>query len=262
MRLTTIKRKQLSADERYIASVIEDEHRTQAEVEALILTFWQNRKNYKKLSRDIQKLVEAFMKSYSKSLSETMDDRFFDGFLLGAFLMQSATEKYATVKRPGNTLDKKWHFGNKSYIDNINNYTYRLLSGVDTTLKRGMLTDIAPSISKPFKTLERAIKTMSDTELTYASRQGTLKAMGDEYIFIATLDNLTCEICGELDGQTFKTSEAVVGVNYPPIHPHCRCVPVPKVLDEYDRIAKDEKGVNITVKMDYSEWVRKYGFKA
>lgn len=40
-----------------------------------------------------------------------------------------------------------------------------------------------------------------------------------------------CPDCEDLDGQRFKLSEAVVGENYPPIHPNCRCT-VLAVLDE------------------------------
>lgn len=32
-----------------------------------------------------------------------------------------------------------------------------------------------------------------------------------------------CELCGRLDGQTFKVEEAEPGVNFPLMHPNCRC---------------------------------------
>ena len=78
---------------------------------------------------------------------------------------------------------------------------------------------------------------------------------------IVTLDGLTCEVCGELDGKVFPLSKAEVGVNYPPIHRWCRCVTIP-VFDDFDtnmRVAKDEKGETIYVSMTYEEWKQTYG---
>jgi len=44
----------------------------------------------------------------------------------------------------------------------------------------------------------------------------------DEYEYVATLDNRTSELCTSLDGEIFKTSEAVTGLTYPPLHVSCR----------------------------------------
>lgn len=43
----------------------------------------------------------------------------------------------------------------------------------------------------------------------------------DEYEFITTEG--ACAVCGPLDGQTFRVSNAQPGTNLPPMHPHCRC---------------------------------------
>jgi len=44
----------------------------------------------------------------------------------------------------------------------------------------------------------------------------------DKYVFVATLDSRTSEICQAMDNQVFKFSEREEGVNYPPLHPNCR----------------------------------------
>ena len=65
------------------------------------------------------------------------------------------------------------------------------------------------------------------TETSYiagkADRQAYIDAGIEEYEFIATLDSRTCKYCGPLDGSTHRVDEAEAGVNYPPIHPRCRC---------------------------------------
>ncbi|SFE96380.1 phage putative head morphogenesis protein, SPP1 gp7 family [Peptostreptococcus sp. D1] len=84
-----------------------------------------------------------------------------------------------------------------------------------------------------------------------------------DYEYLATLDIKTSEICRNLDGKKFSLSEAVPGVNYPPMHPHCRSTTVPVDVDDLEdsvRIARDENGKNIYVdsNLSYREWYKKY----
>ncbi len=64
------------------------------------------------------------------------------------------------------------------------------------------------------------------TETNYFHNAGEVESyrkLGFEYFtFIATLDNRTSEICAEMDGKTFKMTEAEAGLNVPPLHPNCR----------------------------------------
>ena len=82
------------------------------------------------------------------------------------------------------------------------------------------------------------------------------------YVFVATLDNRTSQICQELDGKKFKLSEAEEGVNYPPMHPYCRSTVRAYISDDVEkdlkRRARDENGKNTVVdNMSYSEWANK-----
>lgn len=64
------------------------------------------------------------------------------------------------------------------------------------------------------------------TETTYFENQAELSLYDeigiDKYVYTAVLDSRTSIICGELDGQIFEVRKAVVGDNYPPMHPNCR----------------------------------------
>ena len=51
----------------------------------------------------------------------------------------------------------------------------------------------------------------------------------EKYEYVATLDLLTSEICRELDGRIFDVKDKKVGINYPPMHPHCRSTTAPAV---------------------------------
>lgn len=79
------------------------------------------------------------------------------------------------------------------------------------------------------------------TELNYAMNQATKRAYEDddieEYEFLAEIDDITSAICRELHRQRFKTKDAKVGVNYPPMHPHCRSTTTPVI--DYESIGKN-----------------------
>lgn len=73
------------------------------------------------------------------------------------------------------------------------------------------------------------------TELNYVQNQSTKdkyeEAGIEEYNFLAELDERTCDVCWKLDFKRFRLDEAVVGENYPPIHPNCRCTVLAVIKD-------------------------------
>ncbi len=107
------------------------------------------------------------------------------------------------------------------------------------------------------------------TECSYIANQGHLmgyQAAGIEYyIYLATLDLRTSEICRKLDGQRFPVAEAQAGTNLPPMHPHCRSTTMCDMsrvqLNRVNRAARDPvtgKSVTIPGYMTYREWYAKY----
>lgn len=117
------------------------------------------------------------------------------------------------------------------------------MAKLQETLERGLQDCVARGVGKDelVKTLmKRFDVSYSDanrvarTELTYVQNQATkdsfVKAGVKEYEYLAEIDDRTSEECEELDGQRFPIESAIVGVNYPPRHPNCRCT-VLAVLD-------------------------------
>ena len=112
------------------------------------------------------------------------------------------------------------------------------------------------------------------TEMNHIANQASLKALKESgivthYIFLATLDSRTSDICREMDKKVFKLNDAVVGVNLPPLHPYCRSVILPHFNDDEignlleDRIARelDGEGKSIRLGKDvgFFSWVKEYG---
>lgn len=102
--------------------------------------------------------------------------------------------------------------------------------------------DLSDRIEKRFENDRYNTERLVRTELNYAFNQTTKlsyeEAEIEEYEFLAEIDTRTSEICKKLNGEKFKVKDARAGVNYPPMHPHCRSTTV-AVLD-YDNFGKEK----------------------
>ena len=64
------------------------------------------------------------------------------------------------------------------------------------------------------------------TEGTFAYNQATMSVVSEDfeqYKYSPIKDSKTCEICEALRGKIFNMKDAEAGVNFPPMHPWCRC---------------------------------------
>lgn len=174
-------------------------------------------------------------------------------------------------------IAQKWEGGN--YSSRIWNNNRQFAEAVEHTVASGILSgqsfrDMSDNLrhivgeddseGAKYKSM-RLIR----TECNHIATQGQMlgyKAGGIAwYLFLATLDLVTSEICRSLDMKRFPVSEAKAGVNLPPMHPHCRSTTMPDVgreaLANIRRAARDPvAGKSITVPggMSYAEWYRQY----
>ena len=79
---------------------------------------------------------------------------------------------------------------------------------------------------------------------TQAQQQHYKATMGDdaEYEFLAFLDDRTTQTCRHHNTKVYKVKDMQVGVNAPPMHPHCRSFTVPHVGNWRDKFFKERKG--------------------
>lgn len=120
-------------------------------------------------------------------------------------------------------------------------------------------------MAKAFNTSKSNAGNLILTESAYyssVSQHDAYNALDvEKYQIIATLDDVTSEICQELDLQIFKMSEYEVNVTAPPFHPRCRTYYIPYYEDNYtERFARDNEGNTYYIDKDikYSEWKDKY----
>ena len=140
------------------------------------------------------------------------------------------------------------------------------------TLSRGFVRgDSLDRMTKEFAqrmgVSESRAATLIHTESAHmaaeAAEQGYRETGIRSYRFEAALDLKTCTVCGALDQREFPLAEHETGINYPPLHPRCRCttVPVTGFRIGSKRAARNPatgKTEYVEKKLTYEEWRKKY----
>lgn len=139
-------------------------------------------------------------------------------------------------------VDTVWT-GNTSYSQRIWDNTETLASYVAQDMSKALARGdsyqrIAKALEKRFVDVpQSSLMRLVYTEGTYVSRMAQaeeLKREGfDSYTIQAVHDGRTCEQCHGVEGKTFRFEDMQVGVNFPPLHPYCRCQIAPAV-DDWD----------------------------
>lgn len=150
-------------------------------------------------------------------------------------------------------LEKKWYA--KNYSDRIWENKDKLQEALDEILNKGLIQGKSmQKMAREFNEITHAglynATRLIRTESAYYHGQVTLKEYDElgvtKYKFTAKLDHRTSKICRNHDDKVYLVSEAKVGVNYPPMHPHCRSTTVPIIEEEnkenkfYDDVTEEE----------------------
>jgi len=110
----------------------------------------------------------------------------------------------------------------------------------------------------------KAIARTAITEISNEVEIDTMKEAGiTRYRFMATLDEVTCEICGKMDGRVFPIEEMSIGENCPPMHPNCRCTTTVEFTEQVKERSvrsakKGKEWTKIPANITYEEWKKLY----
>lgn len=107
------------------------------------------------------------------------------------------------------------------------------------------------------------------TETNYMANAAEMESYAEtginEYIFVATLDLRTSDVCQENDRKVFKVKDAMPGKNMPPLHPWCRSTTRaylgPDTLKGVQRRARDPSTGQtylVPADMTYQQWYDKH----
>lgn len=208
------------------------------------------------LSKVSSEAVESTRKAlygvYGDTYQEVVKD-------LGIKSMFSDSMAKAVIDRPwsgANYSSRLW--GNSEKLARVlkQEVATGLIQGINLKTMGKRISDRIEGAKK--NDVERLLRTEVNYTMNQATLDGYKDAKIEKYTFDATLDSRTSQICAGLNGETFELSKAVVGVNYPPMHPRCRSTTTPVI--DFEALGKQLQRKEESDKLTEEEFlaVRKY----
>ena len=135
----------------------------------------------------------------------------------------------------------EYPYAGKMFSDRIWDNKDALVKHIKQNLTAGIIRGdsiqkMSRQLKKDLNVLYYQAERLVRTETNYAMNQGHLKGYADsgvveKYEFLAAIDSRTSKLCKNQNGQVYKLSDAVVGVNFLHLHPHCRSTVIPILED-------------------------------
>ena len=226
------------------------------------------------IDQQITSLLAQYATSETDKMEKSLSNQFQQTYMHSIYLTQLEKAKLSSNFASINEyqvkaiVNKPWNGSN--FSKRIwKNYTEVLPNELGDALLRG--TVLGHSHEQVFQMMRQRIKDVEDyqlhrlviTEMGHIAETATADAYKEEgvekYQYLATLESHTCEECAHLDGEIFDLKDREDGVNYPLIHPYCRCTTVPYIEglpDKRTRWSRDpETGKGTYVdNMTFDQW--------
>lgn len=227
------------------------------------------------VSRQITDTCNSLYKTQLAQTSSCLSGVASSAYYHTIFNLQKQTGlAFSFAQFPKGQVDKllKTHWTGASYSQRIWKNTNALADRLKDELLIGLMSGrsqakTARVIREAFGSNSFCARRLVRTESAYVANAavgaGYDEAGIERYIFVATLDAKTSEVCAELDGKSFDRKDAKPGTNYPPMHPWCRSTTIADfgedTLKGLERRAKDADGntVKVSADMTYEEWAAK-----
>lgn len=199
----------------------------------------------------------------NEQFRQLLGENYTDGYYQAIYDIQSRygySSAFATVnsKVVENALTYPWSGAN--FSDRLWKHKFELLNQLRETLTTGLIRGesvqdmskrLAERMNASRSNALRLIRTES-SHIHNTAEMDAYKACGfEEYEYMASFGERTCDVCGGLDGRRFKLSDKQPGVNFPPLHPNCRCTTI--AVDPDDDLEDVKSG-----ELDYEQWYQKY----
>ena len=175
---------------------------------------------------------------YQMTLEDTLIGLFTDQYkevseLMGVFSPVINREAIKTII--------EYPYAGKMFSDRIWDNKDALVKHIKQNLTAGIIRGdsiqkMSRQLKKDLNVLYYQAERLVRTETNYAMNQWHLKGYADsgvveKYEFLAAIDSRTSKLCKNQNGKVYKLSDATVGVNFPPLHPHCRSTVIPVLED-------------------------------
>ena len=182
-------------------------------------------------------------------------------------LEKSVTKSYNsahTLKRDPSLRDKKLYkileqpWSGANYSANIWNNRDKLAGIAQNEITKGIYQgksakkiskNISERLDASMKDIERVVRTESKHARNEASAQAYIDMGYEWYMFSSHTEGKsserTCERCRKINEEKYRFDKRVVGENFPPLHPNCRCTIIPIMNDEMVEKSRKEEYTEI-----------------
>ena len=168
------------------------------------------------------------------------------------------------------SVGNKWCDG-KDFSERIWDNRTKLGNTLHTQFVNGVIRgddyhQLARQLREKFTQVsQKNAERLTFTEDTYLSNEAALQvfereASVTEYEYVCTGDAETCDICRGLSGERFKIAERVPGLNFPPMHPWCRCFFDPVIPEKKTLTSGTDSGI-IKIEFETPESMQKHYVK-
>ena len=187
-------------------------------------------------------------------------------------LEKSVTKSYNsahTLKRDPSLRDKKLYkileqpWSGANYSANIWNNRDKLAGIAQNEITKGIYQgksakkiskNISERLDASMKDIERVVRTESKHARNEASAQAYIDMGYEWYMFSSHTEgkssNRTCERCRKINEEKYRFDKRVVGENFPPLHPNCRCTIIPIMNDEMIENSRKEEYTEIVINFE------------
>lgn len=178
---------------------------------------------------------------------------------------------HVSEKQIDRMLQMKWY--GKNYSERIWGNTKELTEDLSKEMLVSLITgrtdrETAEIFNRKFGAGAIKSRRLIRTEAAWVSSQMVLAGYQEsgikEYMFLATLDLRTSQLCRDHDGLIYPVEKYEIGKTAPPLHPWCRSTTVAVInrewLKNHTRIARnaENRNIKVTMTMTYDEWYMKY----
>ncbi len=215
------------------------------------------------IEMDTNRLFVKANERFRELLGDTYEDGYYRTMYdIGTRLGYSGDFARINADIIENTLTYPWSGAN--FSDRLWKNKTALVDTVRETLTQGMIRGdsiknmskaIADKLGQSYSNAERLVRTETSHIHNTAEIDAYTAACFEEYEFRASIGERTCKTCGDMEGKRFKISERKNGVNFPPLHPNCRCTTVGiDPFDEDEPLLEEGEQEELT----FEEWTQKY----
>lgn len=210
---------------------------TEAETDSAVLRELNTLAMKSRISRKEAMLTEvyhamALLSGETESkLTELLSDIYKTNYYRGCFELQSVIGvafDVSRIRQDELEMILKHPWSGKNFSRALWDNTDKLAALARRELSLGVASgkgveQMAKEIDSVMHKGRYAAERLVRTEASYFANQGELRSYRELGVERYEYLGGGCEICQELNGTAFSLSEAETGVNFPPIHPNCKC---------------------------------------